>query len=79
MVYLVNSLVLKLMAVKSVPLKEIEVFMVAKIHVVFWIVTLCSDVVGYQCFGGSCFLHLQGEDNSEDVDLYQLTLISSQL
>jgi len=30
--------------------------MAIKIHVlVFWIMTLCSDVVGYQCFGGSCY------------------------
>jgi hypothetical protein len=30
--------------------------------VVFRAVTPCSDVVGYQCFGGPCCLHLQGED-----------------
>jgi hypothetical protein len=24
-------------------------------------VTLCSAVVGYQCFRGSCSLHLHGE------------------
>jgi hypothetical protein len=28
---------------------------------VFWVVTQCIDVVGYQCFRGSCCLHLQGE------------------
>jgi hypothetical protein len=28
---------------------------------VFWFVTLCNVVVGYQCFRGSCHLHLQGE------------------
>jgi hypothetical protein len=27
---------------------------------VFWVVTPCSDVVGYQRFGGTCCLHLQG-------------------
>jgi len=27
---------------------------------VFWVVTQCSVVVGYQRFGGPCFLHLQG-------------------
>jgi hypothetical protein len=33
-----------------------------KIHVeVFWIVTPCGIVVGYQRFGGPCCLHLQGE------------------
>jgi len=29
---------------------------------VFWVVTPCSAVVGYQCFGGPGYLHLQGED-----------------
>jgi len=39
-----------------------EVFMVVKIQVeVFWVVTLCSIVVGYQCFRGPCCFHLQGE------------------
>jgi len=28
---------------------------------IFWVVTLCSDVVGYQQFGGPCCLDLQGE------------------
>jgi hypothetical protein len=33
---------------------------------VFWIVvTPCGVVVGYQCFGGPCFLHLQGEVKKE--------------
>jgi len=26
----------------------------------FWVVTLCSDMVGYQLFRGPCCLHLQG-------------------
>jgi len=26
--------------------------------VVFWVVTTCRDVVGYQCFGRPCCLHL---------------------
>jgi len=26
---------------------------------VLWVVTLCYDVVGYQCFGGPCCLHLR--------------------
>jgi len=30
---------------------------------VFWVVTPCSVVVGYRCFGGPCCLHLQGEVN----------------
>jgi hypothetical protein len=28
---------------------------------VFWVVTPCSVVVRYQCFRGTCNLHLQGE------------------
>jgi hypothetical protein len=28
---------------------------------VFWVVTPCSDVVGYQRFGGPCCLHVQSE------------------
>jgi hypothetical protein len=29
---------------------------------VFWVVTFCSVVVGYQRFGGPCCFHLQGEE-----------------
>jgi len=28
---------------------------------VFWVVTPCSEVVGYQRFRGPCCIHLQGE------------------
>jgi hypothetical protein len=36
--------------------------METQFHVeVFWIVTTCSVVVGYQCFGGLCCLHFQDE------------------
>jgi hypothetical protein len=28
---------------------------------VFWVVTPCSVVVGYQPFGGLCWLHLQDD------------------
>jgi len=35
---------------------------------VFWVVTLCSSVVGYQCFRGLCCLHLHG-----DVVSYHIT------
>jgi hypothetical protein len=42
-----------------------EVFMAGKIHVeVFWAVTPCGVVAGYQHFGGHCCLHLQGEDGN---------------
>jgi len=29
--------------------------------VVFWVITPCSDMVGYQCFEGHCCLYLQGK------------------
>jgi hypothetical protein len=39
-----------------------EVLRVVKTQVeVFWVVMQCSVVVGYQCLGGACCLHLQGE------------------
>jgi hypothetical protein len=31
----------------------------------FWVVTLCSVMVGYKCFGGPCCHHLH---NPEDFD-----------
>jgi hypothetical protein len=38
-----------------------EVFTAVKIQVqVFWVVTPCNDVVGYQRFRNPCCLHLQG-------------------
>jgi hypothetical protein len=52
-----------------------EVFKVVKIQVeVLWVVTPCSDVVGYQRFEGPCCLHLQGEDGDEDrhLNFYRL-------
>jgi hypothetical protein len=37
---------------------RLDVFMAMKIHVVvFWVVTLCSDMVGYQSFGRPCCFH----------------------
>jgi hypothetical protein len=42
---------------------------------VFRMVTLCSNVVGYQRFGGPCCLHLQGEVKIETVR-YSKTLLS---
>jgi len=32
---------------------------------VFWVMMLYSDVVGYQCFGGPCCLNLPGEVNCD--------------
>jgi hypothetical protein len=43
-------------------MRDFEVFMVIKIQVVvFWVLTPCSVVVGYQHSRGPCCLHLQGE------------------
>jgi hypothetical protein len=40
--------------------------MAVKIQVeVFWVVMLCSAVVGYKCFRGSCCPHLQVEVKME--------------
>jgi hypothetical protein len=39
-----------------------EVFTPVKIQVeVFWVVTLCSNMVGYHLFRGPCCFHLKGE------------------
>jgi hypothetical protein len=32
-------------------------------YMVFWVMTMCNDVVGYQCFRGPCCLCLKGEVN----------------
>jgi len=44
--------------------------------VVCWVVSLCSDVVGYQHFGGPCQLHLQGgnlpRDYTVSEDIYSV-------
>jgi len=41
-------------------LRDFEVFTAVKIQVeVFWVVTSCSVVVGYQRFGEPCCLHLE--------------------
>jgi hypothetical protein len=52
-----------------------KVLMVINIHVVFWVVLLCTDVVGYQHFGGPCWFHLQdevgiGQGIQEGVEFY---------
>jgi len=38
---------------------------------VFWVVTPCNDVVGYQCFRDLCCLHLQGEVSLRTVHTTQ--------
>jgi hypothetical protein len=49
------------------PSTRLEVFTAMKIQVtVFWIVTPCSDVIGYRRFGGSFCLHLHSEDRDFD-------------
>jgi hypothetical protein len=35
-----------------------EVYTVVKIQVAFWVVMLCSVVVGCHCFGGPCCIYL---------------------
>jgi hypothetical protein len=40
---------------------------------VFWVVTLCNIVVGYQRVRGPCCLHLQGEVTSETMVSYHNT------
>jgi hypothetical protein len=50
----------------------LDTFTAAKIQVeVFWVVTPCSDVVGYQSFGVLCCLHLHimRRHIPEDLDL----------
>jgi hypothetical protein len=48
-------------SVLSLKHKAERIFTAMKIQVaVFWVMTPCSDVVGYQRFGEPCCLHLQG-------------------
>jgi hypothetical protein len=50
-----------------------EVFTVTKIRVeVFWVMTPCSDVVGYRRFGGPYCLYLQGEVNGAWTEIQDL-------
>jgi len=45
---------------------KFEVSKATKIHViVYWVVTLCSDVVGYHRYGEPCCLRLQDEVKKE--------------
>jgi hypothetical protein len=46
--------------------ERLEIFIVMKVQVIFFCIVIpCSDVVGYQCFGGQCCFHLQGEEKME--------------
>jgi hypothetical protein len=46
---------------------RLEVFTAINIQVVvFWVVTSCSVVVGYQCFGETCCLYLQRDAQERD-------------
>jgi len=48
--------------------KRLEIFTVMNFHVVvFWVMKPCSDVLGYQPFGGSCCLHLHLHVISSDT------------
>jgi hypothetical protein len=40
--------------------------------IVFWVMTPCSVVVGYQRFGGPCYFHLHTEDGS-NMTSYHIT------
>jgi hypothetical protein len=39
------------------------IFMAMIQALVFWVMILSSNVIVYQCFGGPCCLHLQGDVN----------------
>jgi hypothetical protein len=40
-----------------------EVFILMKIQVtVFWVLTVCSDMIQYHSLEGLCYLHLQGHN-----------------
>jgi hypothetical protein len=47
-----------------------EVFTAVKIEIlIFWVVMLCSLIGGYHCFGGTCYLHLQGGRDGGSMSL----------
>jgi hypothetical protein len=53
-----------------------EIFMALKIQVlVFWVMTMCTDVIGKQHFRGPWCPHLQGEDGGSMVYWYPTTSI----
>jgi len=47
---------------------RLKVFTVMKIQIVLYcVLTPCSDIVGYQCFRGPCYIHLHSEDGDSMV------------
>jgi hypothetical protein len=62
-----------------------EVFVPVKIHVVvFWIMTPCSLMDGYQCFGGIYYNHFQVADLPDTVSQfrgsqYELITVNAQI
>jgi hypothetical protein len=48
---------------------------VSEVHAVsiFWVVTSCSVVVGYQRLGGPCCLHLQGFSKWDQIQIHFIT------
>jgi hypothetical protein len=45
----------------------VEIFMVVKIWIIFWVMTPCSLVGGYCRFRGTCYLPLQGGRGMQEV------------
>jgi len=55
----------------------LETFTVMKIHImVFWVMTWSIDVVGYVCFGGSCYSIFSAAWSSETIVSYHITTLS---
>jgi len=49
-------------------MRNFKILTVMKIHVVvFWVMTLCSDVVGYQRLGGSYCLQIHSKDGGNKI------------
>jgi len=50
-------------------LSQFDVYTSTEIHVMFWVATTCSDVVGYQCFT----LKMEAARSSETLVSYHIT------
>jgi len=44
---------------------------------IFWVVTSCSFVVGYQCFRGPCCLHLQDDVTTQKTSSSNITAVKA--